>query len=42
VVTLSPAAAGIDAAAEAEALRLAAQAVPDVGTVTVVERLAPR
>lgn len=41
VVTLSPAGTGIDAAAEAEALRHAAQAVPDVGTVTVVERLAP-
>ena len=42
VVTLSPAPAGVDGPAEAEALRDAAQSVPDVGTVTVVERVAPR
>lgn len=42
VVTLTPASPGVDATTEAEALRHAAQEVTDVGTVTVVERLAPR
>ena len=42
VVTLAPAPRGVDAAAEAEALRQAAAQVPEVGTVSVVERVAPR
>lgn len=40
-VTLTPAPPGVDAAAEAEALRRAAREVEDIGTVTVVERIAP-
>lgn len=42
VITLAPAPAGVDGPAEAEALRGAAQQVPDIGTVSVVERVAPR
>lgn len=42
VVTLKPAPEGVDGAAEAEALRRTAQSVEDVGTITVVERVAPR
>ena len=42
VVTLAPAPPGVDGPAEAEALRQAAQQVADVGTVSVVERIAPR
>jgi len=42
VITLAPAPAGVDGPAEAEALRGAARQVADVGTVTVVERVAPR
>lgn len=41
-VTLAPAAAGVDRGDEAEGLRRAAQAVADVGTVKVLERVAPR
>ena len=40
-VTLAPAPPGVDAGAEAEALRAAAAADPDVGSVTVLERAAP-
>jgi len=42
VITLAPAPEGVNVGEEAEALRNAVQDVPDVGTVTVVERLAPR
>jgi len=41
VITLAPAAGGVNATEEAEALRNAVQGVADVGTVTVVQRLAP-
>lgn len=41
-ITLAPAPAGVDGPAEAEALRAAAAAEPDVGSVSVVERVAPQ
>lgn len=41
-LTLAPAPPGVDGPAEAEALRAAAAAEPDVGSVSVVERVAPR
>jgi len=40
-LTLAPAAEGVDANAEAEALRRASAADPAVGSVTVLERRAP-
>jgi len=41
-ITLAPAPPAVDAAAEAEALRGAALAEPDIGSATVVERVAPK
>jgi len=41
-ITLAPAPPGVDTVAEAEALRAASTAEPEVGAVTILERTAPR